>query len=107
MKNYEDISAPQAAARLTEFRIVDVRNPAEWTGDLGCIHGSEFMPLAELDTLDTKESDARPVLLICRSGRRSEKGCELLQERGFPSPHNLVGGMLEWDRLGLPVENRG
>jgi hydroxyacylglutathione hydrolase len=107
MKNYEDILPAEAAARLAEFRVVDVRQPEEWTGDLGCILGSEFMPLAELDTLDTKEGDTRPVLLICRSGKRSEMGCELLQKRGFPSPHNLVGGMLQWDRLGLPVENRG
>ncbi len=106
MKNYQDIAPAEAAQRLDEFRIVDVREPREWKGDLGHIPGAEFLPLGEVGSLNRLQDDPRPLLLICRSGKRSEKACELLYELKFQSPHNLAGGMLEWDRLGLAAETR-
>jgi hypothetical protein len=47
--------------------------------------------------------DSPPLLLICRSGKRSGKACELLQELGIQGVTNLGGGMIVWNRAGLPV----
>ncbi len=101
---YQEISATEASARLAEFRLVDVREPRERNDELGHIVGSESVPVGEIQTLAQVGDDKRPILLICRSGKRSVKACKLLLERGVGDPVNLVGGMLEWDRQGLPVE---
>jgi len=42
-------------------------------------------------------------LLVCRSGNRSGKACDLLAKHGLAGGTNLAGGMIEWNRRGLPV----
>ena len=37
----------------------------------------------------------KPVVVVCRSGNRSELGTLMLQARGFDA-HNLEGGIEEW-----------
>ncbi len=103
---YQEIGAAEALPRLSEFRLVDVREPHERNDELGHIAGSKSVPVAEIQTLTQRPGDERPILLICRSGKRSIKACEVLLERGLKNPVNLLGGMLEWDRLGLPVEKQ-
>jgi rhodanese-related sulfurtransferase len=41
------------------------------------------------------------VVVVCRSGNRSELAALMLQARGFEA-HNLEGGMEEWEREQLP-----
>jgi rhodanese-related sulfurtransferase len=36
------------------------------------------------------------IIVICRSGSRSGKACEMLEENGFSNVANLKGGMNEW-----------
>lgn len=38
----------------------------------------------------------QPVLLYCRSGRRSMAACRMMAEQGFQELYNLKGGMLQW-----------
>jgi rhodanese-related sulfurtransferase len=35
--------------------------------------------------------------MYCRSGARSGKACELLNEIGIDNAFNLTGGMLAWE----------
>ncbi|WP_374116000.1 rhodanese-like domain-containing protein [Streptomyces sp. CoH27] len=44
----------------------------------------------------------RPVLVICRSGRRPQQAVELLRARGVEAVA-VVGGMRAWADAGLPV----
>lgn len=37
-------------------------------------------------------------------GIHSKEACKLLMEKGFPHVANLAGGMVEWERDGMPVE---
>lgn len=46
----------------------------------------------------------RPLLLVCRSGRRLGRASLLLQESGFSGVYNLAGGMLAWNEHRLSVE---
>ena len=39
----------------------------------------------------------KPILLVCRSGRRSVIAAEVLSQKGFEQLFNLKGGMLEWN----------
>lgn len=45
----------------------------------------------------------RPVVVYCRSGRRSAMAAQQLLEKGF-KVYNLKGGILDWIEQGKPVE---
>jgi rhodanese-related sulfurtransferase len=99
----------EAQARLgsaedrERFRVVDVRAQHEFDGPLGSIEGSELIPLETLEEHVARLADMQPLLLVCRSGRRSADACETLRRRGVSDVTNLAGGMIEWNRARLPV----
>ncbi|WP_085523053.1 rhodanese-like domain-containing protein [Tuberibacillus sp. Marseille-P3662] len=73
--------------------LIDVREDEEIAQ--GKIPQAKHIRLSELperyQELDTDKSYA----VICRSGRRSHKACEFLEEKGL-DVRNMVGGMLKW-----------
>ncbi|HLU65883.1 MAG TPA: MBL fold metallo-hydrolase [Kofleriaceae bacterium] len=86
------------------LHVVDVREPAEYDGELGHIAGAALVPLGELRTrLDEIPRD-RPVVMVCRSGARSAQATAILEAAGFERVANLRGGMIRWRGLGLPAE---
>ena len=88
----------------TKLQIVDVRQPDEYVGPLGRIHGSKLIPLGELPARAVELSRDRPVVAVCRSGARSAQASVLLRKAGFSDVANLAGGMLRWRAEGHPVE---
>lgn len=50
------------------------------------------------------EAKDRPLLVICRSGNRSQRAAELLTARGAEAL-NVTGGMRAWAAAGLPVQD--
>lgn len=84
-------------------RIIDVREPQEFTGELGHIAGAELVPLATIAAALAPWDRQRAVVLICRSGRRSEQAANALVAAGFARVMNMVGGMLAWNAAGLPI----
>lgn len=87
------------------IHVVDVREPREYSDDLGHIAGSHLVPLGELEEVAKRWERSRPIVLVCRSGSRSAIGCGVLEKMGFESVTNLAGGMLAWRKAGLPVEH--
>ncbi len=86
--------------------VLDVREPGEFDSVLGHIAGALLLPLGELRAkLDTVPRD-RPVVAVCRSGARSARATQILDEAGFRVA-NLAGGMLRWRAQGLAVEAGG
>lgn len=82
--------------------LVDVREPEEWAA--GHAPNARHIPLRDLpDRLEALPRDA-PVYLVCRSGARSHRAAAYLKQAGFEQPINVRGGMLAWERAGLPVE---
>lgn len=82
--------------------LVDVREPHEWR--TGHAPGARHVPLRQLpDELESLPRNA-PLYLICRSGNRSHTAAAYLKQAGFEQPINVKGGMLAWERAGLPVE---
>ncbi len=45
----------------------------------------------------------KPVLVYCRSGRRSTAAAEVLAKLGFDVIRNLEGGIIAWQKAGKPV----
>ena len=91
------LSAHPAAARL-----VDVREPDEFVGELGHVEGAELVPLAAVEgAAKTWPRDA-PLVLVCRSGGRSGKAALALLREGFTRVASRRGGMRAWTAAALP-----
>jgi len=99
------------AAALEEVagsvQLVDVREPDEFNGPLGRIHGAKLIPLGALAQRVGELERDRPVVTVCRSGGRSAQGAVILERAGFTNVANLAGGMLRWRAEGNPVEGAG
>jgi len=89
---------------LDAVQVVDVREPAEWTGSLGRIAGARGIPLGELARRAEELDRTRPVVAACRSGARSAQAVAILQRLGFAEVANLAGGLIRWRASGLAVE---
>jgi glyoxylase-like metal-dependent hydrolase (beta-lactamase superfamily II)/rhodanese-related sulfurtransferase len=86
--------------------VVDVREPEEYTGELGHIPGSVLIPLKELPARahELEQHKGRPFIAVCRAGVRSTTAAAILTGLGFEQVWNLKGGMLDWHDQNLPVE---
>ena len=106
-KDYEDLTPAQARCR-NDLTYVDVREPDERVTGPCHVEGSVSIPLSELtrDKIEAKVSHETPVLMICRSGRRSARAAEMLLEWGYQKVHNLEGGMMSWAEQRLPTTCR-
>lgn len=101
---YRDIDPARVAAALGKVRVVDVREPAELTGELGHAPGIEPVPLATVEGAAGTWDKEQEIVLVCRSGARSGRAAALLTSMGFRHVMNMVGGMIAWNAAGLPVE---
>jgi uncharacterized membrane protein YdjX (TVP38/TMEM64 family) len=81
--------------------IVDVREPNEFAGPLGHIEGAVNIPLAQLPAAwEDLAACAPPVVVVCRTDRRSGRAAEILRSRGVANVKVLRGGMEAWSRAG-------
>ena len=85
--------------------VLDVRSTDEYRGELGHIAGSRNIPLPHLaQSLAALEAYRdKPVIIVCRTDRRSDKAGQLLAMAGFRVIEVMDGGMESWHRLGYPV----
>jgi rhodanese-related sulfurtransferase len=82
--------------------ILDVREPSEW--DEFHIPNTTLIPLGELpDRLDEVPQD-QPIVVVCRSGNRSQSGRDILVNAGFQNVTSMSGGVTQWSNLGYPIE---
>lgn len=83
-------------------QILDVREPYEW--EAGHIEEAIHIPLGQLMAGDEKaQLDAgRPVVVVCKTGNRSELAALMLQARGYRA-ENFEGGTESWAAAGLPL----
>jgi rhodanese-related sulfurtransferase len=99
--------APERLAEMLEsgdVDLIDVRRPHEW--EAGHIPGARRVEVNDLPTEASNLDRARPVVLYCRSGSRSELAAEGLAAGGFDA-HALAGGISAWAQEGRPLEPEG
>lgn len=89
---------------LAKVNVVDVREPAEFSGPLGHIRGATLVPLGELAAKAKELPKDKPVVAVCRAGSRSAHATAILQKAGLGDVANLPGGMLRWRAEGRAVE---
>lgn len=99
-----ELAPEDAAARGTAIDFIDVREPHEFTGELGHVPGARLVPLATLPEAAVGWNRDRPVVVVCRSGARSTRAISELAKHGFNHLYNLRGGMVAWNQAQLPVE---
>jgi uncharacterized membrane protein YdjX (TVP38/TMEM64 family)/rhodanese-related sulfurtransferase len=96
------ISISELRRRLDSGRttmIVDVREPNEFGGPLNPIPAARNVPLSELPARINEFATTRgPVVLVCRTDKRSAKAAEILRGAGIGDVMVLRGGMEEWNR---------
>lgn len=79
--------------RNEEFQLIDVREPFEY--EVSNLNGLNI-PLAGILIESDKVSKDIPVIIQCRSGKRSAQAVMLLEQQGYTNLANLQGGILAW-----------
>ena len=101
------VSAEEAFEQLKankQARIVDVREPREWAAT-GTPAKAVRISLGNLARkAPEKLSTDGPVYLICASGHRSHSGGKTLLKLGYSEVYSVSGGIVAWQRAGLPVK---
>lgn len=106
------IDVPALAERLRtqpDAVVIDVRGADEFAGALGHVAGARNVPVDELPRriAELGPLAGRPVVLVCKTQMRSAAAAATLRDAGFRDVMVLQGGMVEWNRHGLPVERGG
>jgi len=92
-----------AAHVLDNAMILDVRTKVEFRS--GHVPGATHVSLdsvAQRKGWIARKAENRTILVICRSGNRSARATRHLRAMGLDAL-NVRGGMLAWQRRGLPV----
>lgn len=96
------LSPQQVAEKLQkgEITLVDVREQNEYAAEH--IQGSIFLPLSQLTTIQLQALPPdKPVVLYCRSGRRSASALQMAQAAGLKEVYHMSGGITGWKQAGL------
>jgi rhodanese-related sulfurtransferase len=81
--------------------ILDVRTPEEWKEFH--VPNSTLIPLDELPKRVAEVPRDKEVVVVCRSGNRSQAGRDILLNAGFTKVTSMSRGLNEWRTLGFPT----
>ncbi len=81
--------------------VIDVREPDEYRQ--GHVDGAHLLPLRLMPQIGPDLPRDRILLLCCRSGRRTSRAMNMLENLGFTRLYGLRGGFFAWRAEGLPV----
>lgn len=94
----------QSLMDLEDVQLIDVRTPQERRD--GFIKNSQNIdfnsPTFDADILNLDKS--KPVILYCRSGRRSAACGKKMKAAGFEKIYDLEGGVTQWQFKGYNLE---
>ena len=97
-----EVSDVNALRENPNVVLIDVREQYEYDeGHIPCI---TLIPLGTIpNRLDEIPTD-KEVILVCRSGNRSNQATQFLQQQGFDNVHNMLGGMNAWGEAGYSID---
>ncbi|TDE27941.1 redoxin domain-containing protein [Flavobacterium ranwuense] len=103
-KNVKTIEAKIFAEKIAATpnpQILDVRTPEEFASER-IDNAKNINWLSNDFVINAEKLDkSKPVFVYCKSGGRSQKAAEKLNELGFKTIYQLEGGILKWDATGL------
>lgn len=108
-QTYENISIQEAQALIAEqadnpiFTILDVRTADEYNGGhIANAYNRDFYASDFEQQLDLLHKE-RVYLIYCRSGNRSGQTLSIMENLGFNTVYNMLGGTLAWDAANYPL----
>ena len=100
------ISTLQATLLINQQNalVLDVRESAEY--EKNHVLNARHLAIGELEARsgEIEKYKAKPVIVVCDSGNRSDKAGATLRKQGFTQVFSLNGGIGAWQQAGLPVE---
>lgn len=97
----QQITPADLAREVGKSVLLDVRSPIEF--EVEHIDNSINIPLPELQSRCAEVPRKGQLVVICRSGKRAERGAYTLLGQGF-EPKVMEGGVLAWRKAGLPLK---
>jgi rhodanese-related sulfurtransferase len=83
-------------------QLLDVRSYPEFAA--GHLRGARLLPLDDLPRRLDEIDRHQPVVVVCRTGKRSALAREALGRAGFERVADLAGGVAAWQDAGLPLD---
>ena len=80
---------------------LDVRETDEW--DEYHAPNTTLIPLGELEARVNELPRDKQIVVICRSGNRSQQGRDILKAAGFTNVTSMAGGLKTWRDAGYPI----
>ena len=93
------ITVEELKARLDsgeKINLIDCREPHEYEE---ANIGARLIPLGKIQSMQVEEIEDlkdEEVIIHCRSGKRSQMACIVLEQMGFTNTVNVEGGILAW-----------
>ena len=81
---------------------LDVRTQEEW--DDFHAPNTTLIPLDQLPARLSELPQGEEIVVVCRSGNRSQAGRNILRENGFEQSTSMAGGLTAWRSAGYPTE---
>ena len=108
MRKAATISATDLKQRLDtgeDFLLLDVRTEQDYNGEQGHIKGSTLLPLEQLEQRIDEITAylEKPVVIICRTDRKSLKAAQILSQNNFNDVSVAKMGMTDWIKKQYPV----
>ena len=82
--------------------LLDVRTQEEW--DEYHAPDTTLIPLDELEGRLDELPQNEEIVVVCRSGNRSQAGRDILRNSGFEQTTSMSGGLKAWRAAGYPIE---
>ncbi len=81
---------------------LDVRTQEEWNE----FHApnATLIPLDQLPARLNELPKDKEIVVVCRSGNRSQQGRNILLNAGFAQVTSMQGGLTDWRASGYPIE---
>jgi uncharacterized membrane protein YdjX (TVP38/TMEM64 family) len=87
--------------------VLDVRTAEDFAGEQGHIAVATNIPVEELAVRLAEISDyqERPVIIVCRTDRKSVQAAQILAQNGFADVHVARMGMTAWNEQGYEIKH--
>jgi len=98
----DEISMDEAYRKYEEgVYLLDVRTPEEWIE-----YHAPNTTLIPLDQLEARVNEVpldQEIVVVCRSGNRSQIGRDILRQAGYEQVTSMAGGLKAWQAAGYPI----
>lgn len=82
--------------------MLDVRTQEEW--DEFHAPNTTLIPLDQLESRLGELPENEPIVVVCRSGNRSQAGRDILLTNGYEPTTSMAGGLNAWRDADYPIE---